>query len=151
MKSICCVAIFALALLPTAAASRQTAPPGLGACGGQTLTFSDVRLPQAVLADGKPLPAGVYDVRLTTEHPAPARGQSPTGECWVEFVKSGAVAGREVASVVAPGEIAAVAKGPAPKPGATKVDLLKEGEYLRVWINNAGTHYLINLTVSPRP
>lgn len=151
MNAITRVAVFALTLLPAAPASRQAAPPSLGACGGQTTTFSGVRLPQAVLADGKPLPAGIYEVRLTIQHPIPARGQSPTGECWVEFVRSGAVAGREVASVVVPEEIAAVAKGPAPKPGATRVDLLKEGEYLRVWINSAGTHYLINLTVSPRP
>jgi hypothetical protein len=151
MNAIPCAAILVLALLPSTGPSRQTAPPGLGACGGETRTFKDVRLPQGVLADGKPLAAGLYEVRVTTEHPSPARGQSPTGECWVEFVKDGAVAGREVASVVPPEEIAAVAKGPAPKPGTTRVDLLKEGEYLRVWINSAGTHYLINLTVSPKP
>jgi hypothetical protein len=143
-------ALLAIALLPVAAAA-QTPPPGFGACSGQTVTFKDVRLPQAVRADGKPLAAGLYDVRLTTERPSPARGQSPAAECWVEFLKDGTVAGREVASVVGPEEIAAVAKGSAPKPGATRVDLLKEGEYLRVWLNSAGTHYLINLAVSSKP
>jgi hypothetical protein len=41
-----------------------------------------------------------------------------------------------------------VAKGPEPKPNAARVDLLKGGEYLRVWMNSAGTHYIVNLAVA---
>lgn len=64
-------------------------------------------------------------------------------------MKDGSVAGREVASVVASADIEAVAKGPVPKPNTARVDPLKGGEHLRVWINSAGTHYLINLVVRP--
>jgi hypothetical protein len=60
-------------------------------------------------------------------------------------LKDGNVAGREVASVIGPDAIAAVAKGPAAKPNAVRVDELKGGEHVRVWINSAGTHYLVNL------
>ena len=147
MRVITRLASFAAALLIAAAASAQIPPPGLGACGGQTVTFKAVRVPQSVLADGKPLAAGVYDVRITAERPKPATGQSPSGECWVEFVKDGVVAGREVASVVAPEDVAAVAKGGAPKPGAVRIDLLKGADYVRVWLNDAGTQYLVNLAV----
>jgi hypothetical protein len=30
------------------------------------------------------------------------------------------------------------------------VDVLKEGDYVRVWINRDGTHYLIHLPVALR-
>ena len=99
------------------------------------------------LANGQPLAAGDYQLRITTERPAPAAGQSPAAECWVEFVRGGAVAGREVASVISAEEIGTVAKGPGPKPHAVRVDLLKGGDYLRIWLNSAGTHYIVNLPV----
>ena len=147
MKSLLLFAAMVVGIAPAALA--QVAPPSLGSCGGQTVTFKNVRVPQAVLADGKPLAAGVYEVRITTDRPAPAVGQSAAGECWVEFLKEGSVAGREVASVIVPADIASVAKGPAPKPNSVRVDELKGGEHVRVWINSAGTHYLINLPVAP--
>jgi hypothetical protein len=100
------------------------------------------------LANGKPLAAGTYEVRITTEHPTAAVGQSPNAECWVEFVKSGVVVGREVASVVSSEDIGKVAKEPEPKPNATRVDVLKDGEYLRVWMNGVGTHYIVNMPIA---
>jgi hypothetical protein len=127
----------------------QAAPPTLATCGGQQVTFKNVRLSQPVLANGQPLDAGLYEIRITTERPAPAVGQSAAGECWVEFLQNGSVAGREVASVVSSPDIELVAKGPVPKPNTARVDALKGGEHLRVWINSAGTHYLINLVVRP--
>ena len=111
-------------------------------------TFNNVRLPQAVIANGNPLAAGSYQVRITTDRPRPAAGQSPTGECWVEFIKNGDVAGRELASVIPADEVGTVTKGPEPKPNEARVDLLKGGDYLRVWLNDRGTHYLVNLSVS---
>jgi hypothetical protein len=137
------------ALVIATAVSAQTLPPfAVAKCDAEAITFGNVHLPQPVLANGQPLAAGTYQVRITTERPAPAIGQSPTGECWVEFMKSGALAGREVASVVSAEDIGAVANGPEPKPNAVRVDLLKGGEYLRVWMNNAGTHYIVNLSVA---
>ena len=141
--------VVSMACTVAALAFGQAAPPILGTCGGQQATFKNVRLAQPVLANGQPLEAGLYEVRITTERPAPAVGQTAASECWVEFLKNGTVAGREVASVVAPADIQLVAKGPVPKPNTTRVDALKGGEHLRVWINSAGTHYLINLVVRP--
>jgi hypothetical protein len=46
-----------------------------------------------------------------------------------------------------PEAIAAIAKGSLPKSGSARVDVLKEGEYLRIWFNHAGTHYIVNLPI----
>jgi hypothetical protein len=112
----------------------------------QTPIIGSVRLAQAVLADGKPLPAGTYDVRLTTDEPKPAVGQSPGSERWVEFVKGGQPVGREVATIVSNGEIDAIANGPRPKPNGSRVDVLKGGDFVRVWINRDRVNYIIHLT-----
>jgi hypothetical protein len=85
-------------------------------------------------------------VRLTAEQAKPdAVGQDPTLERWVEFVQSGQVKGREVVTIVPQADIAQVADGRPPRAGASKVELLKGEDYLRVWINRGGTHYLIHL------
>jgi len=137
-----------LSMLVAATASAQATPFAVSRCDPEAVTFSNIRLPQAVLANGKSLAAGTYQLRITTERPAPAAGQSATAECWVEFVKDGSVAGKEMASVVSAEDVGAVAKGPEPKPNSARVDLLKGGEYLRVWINSAGTHYIVNMPVA---
>lgn len=143
--SLACAAV----LVATSAAAQPRSPFLAATCNpAAAVTFEDVRLPQAVVANGNPLGAGSYQVRITTERPKAAIGQSPTGECWVEFVKNGNVVGREIASVVPADEIGAVAKGPEPKPTEARVDLLKGGDYLRIWLNDGGTHYLVNLSVS---
>ena len=48
-----------------------------------------------------------------------------------------------MATVVSAEDIGKVAKGAKPKPGTSKFEMLKGGDYFRVWINKAGTHYLI--------
>ncbi len=137
MKSLILSASCAVFLLATTAAAQ--AP----------VTFGTVRLPQAVMADGHRLAAGSYQVRITNDRPTPGAGQSPTGECWVEFVKGGSVAGREVASVIPADEIGPVAKKETkPAAGASRVDMLKGGEFLRVWMNRAGTHYMVNMPIA---
>jgi hypothetical protein len=55
---------------------------------------------------------------------------------------------REVATVIPQDEIDKVAKGKKPAPGSTKTELLKGGDYYRVWINKGGENYLINLPTS---
>ena len=109
-----------------------------------TATLGTVRLTQAVKADGQALPAGTYQVRLTATSVTPAVGQSPDAERWVEFVKGGTVAGREVASVVSAEDMRTMAKMPR-KTGAVRVEPLKGGDYLRVWLVHGGNHFLINL------
>jgi hypothetical protein len=98
-----------------------------------------------VLADGKPLAAGTYQVRLTNDEPKPAVGQNPDAEKYVEFVRGGKVAGREVATIIGPDDIGKIAKGKKPGPGRSSVETLKGGDFVRVWINKGGTNYLINM------
>jgi hypothetical protein len=118
--------------------------PAFAQAGAQNL--GTVRLSQAVQADGKPLPAGSYTVRLTGENAKPVVGQGPTSERWVEFLQGGQVRGRELASVVSSADIVAVNDDKNPPPsGTARVHTLRGGEYLRVWVNSGGTHYLVHL------
>jgi hypothetical protein len=110
------------------------------------LALGTVRVPRKVLADGKPLAAGTYRVRLTAiEATSPAPGATPSYERYVEFLQGKVVKGREVASIIADADIAKVAKGRKPGAGGTRVELLRDKEFLRVWINRGGNHYLIHL------
>ena len=110
--------------------------------------LGSVTLGRPVIADGRPLAAGAYQVRLTSQQAQPsAAGQSPQLERWVEFVQDGQVKGREVASIVPDADIDEVADGPRPGPNASRVDLLRGNEYVRVWINRDGNHYLLHLPV----
>jgi hypothetical protein len=117
----------------------------------QQHAVATIALPQAVLADGKMLASGTYDVRLTNDVVAPAPGESEGAERWVEFVGEGVVAGREVASIVPDAEMASIAEGPRPLPNTARVDLLKGGEFVRVWINRDGLNYLIHLPLVEPP
>ena len=110
--------------------------------------LGSVRIPRSVKADGKDLKAGTYQVRLTAQDASPAVPGIKM-ERWVEFVQGGKVAGREVASIITPDEVKDTQQGPdlpgkQPKAG-TRVDMLKGGEYLRVWITRNGIQYLIHL------
>lgn len=146
------VSVTALSVTPNGtiagAASAQTAPFVLAKCDADAPVLGTVQLPQAVLADGKRLIAGTYQVRLTSDRPTPAPGQSPNAECWVEFLKNNIVVGREVAVILSNADIGAVAKGPAPKPNAARVDVLKGGEYIRAWLNHASANYILNLPIA---
>src|SRR5262245_21129722 len=125
----------------------------LGAIGAdayaQTPTsLGSVTISQKVMADGKPLPTGTYQVRLTTDSPKPGVGQTPDAERYVEFLKGGKVVAREVATVVTNADIGTVAKGQKIAPGGTRVELLKGNDFVRIWINRSGTNYLIHLPAS---
>jgi hypothetical protein len=125
----------------------QVAPPPTAPAG--ELALGTVRIPRAVLADGKPLPPGTYQVRLTAEEAKPqAVGTTEPLERWVEFVQRGVVKGREVASIVPQAEIAMVVKDAPPPSGGAKVQVLRGNEYLRAWISRGGNHYLIHLPIA---
>ena len=120
-------------------APAPTAPTG-------DMALGSFRLPRAVTADGKPLPAGNYQVRLTAQTSKPdAVGATEELERWVEFVRGTTVAGREVVSIVPQNEIKMVVKDPPPPSNGSKVQTLKGNDYLRVWFNKGGNHYLIHL------
>jgi hypothetical protein len=128
--------------MPAVSASAQTATSATSA------SLGSVTITKQVMADGQPLAAGTYQVRLTGETPKPAAGQSPDGETYVEFLKAGKVVGREVATVVSSADIASIAKWRKPTANGVHVEILKGNDYLRVWISRSGTHYLINLPTS---
>ncbi|MDQ3487090.1 MAG: hypothetical protein M3468_05065, partial [Acidobacteriota bacterium] len=74
---------------PTTAAA-PTAPTG-------EIALGSARITRSAMADGKPLPAGTYTVRVTAQESKPeAVGQTESLERWVEFVQKGEVKGREV-------------------------------------------------------
>ena len=111
--------------------------------------LATVRIPQAALANGKPLPPGTYELRLTREQPAPLKGQSADAQRWVEFVAGGAVAGREVAEILRDSDLPAVGASSVPSGTGTRVDLLKGGDFLRVSVKRGGERYLVYLPVAP--
>ncbi len=128
------------------APNTQPTTDGTPAAPTGELALGSVRLTKSATADGKPLPAGTYMVRLTADEAKPdARGASENIERWVEFVQKGAVKGREVVSIVPQAEVKNVVKDAPPPAGGSRVQLLKGNDYLRVWINKGGNHYLIHL------
>src|SRR5438445_2592011 len=109
-------------------------------------TLGTVHLTKKVMADGKPLAPGTYQVRLTSDAPKPAVGETPNAEKYVEFLRGGKVVAREVATVVSAADIGKIAKGPRPKGNnSSRVDTLKGGDYVRVWIVKGGENYIINM------
>ncbi len=120
-------------------APAPSVPPG-------EMQLGSVHLTKGVKADGKALAAGTYQVRLTAQAASPdAKGQTPSSERWVEFVQRGQVKGREVVTIVPQSEIDKVQKDTPPHANGSKVEMLKGGDYVRIWINRAGNHYLLHL------
>ena len=134
-----------------AAAESHTAPKPQPPTAGDpeapgAMALGSVHIPKGVKADGKDLPAGMYQVRLTADEAKPdAKGSTEKLERWVEFVKGGQVAGREVVSIVPSTEKNLVQKDTPPPSGGSKVETLKGGDYVRVWINRGGNYYLVHL------
>lgn len=149
----------ALAFVASAALSAETISgrvqpvnPGSAvdaAAPQMSQALGSVTLPKKVMADGQPLAAGTYTVRVSNEAVKAVVGQPPDSEKWIEFVQGGQVKGRELASVVKAPDVKQVAEMTPPAAGATKVQTLKGSDYLRVWINRGGTHYLVHLSVAP--
>ncbi|MEO7193025.1 MAG: hypothetical protein ABI051_18410 [Vicinamibacterales bacterium] len=149
----CAVMASAAVISVEAQASNQTRPGGQMAAGqsrsgsqGTTQSLGSARLPQQVTANGQSLPAGSYTLRLSNDAVTPVVGQPAGTERWVEFVQGGQVKGKELASVVTAAEVKEVAKMAPPSSGSSKVQTLKGADYLRVWLNSGGTHYLVHLT-----
>ena len=110
------------------------------------IVLGSARIPRGVMADGKPLPAGTYQVKVTAQEARPeAVGTTEPLERWSEFLQRGASKGREVVIIVPQSEIKMVVKDTPPRPGAPRVQTLRGNEYVRVWFNKDGNHYLIYL------
>ena len=128
----------------TAPKPQPATGPAVTAPEGQ-MALGSVHIPKSVKADGKALAAGTYQVRLTSQMATPdAKGQTASLERWVEFVKGGKVAGREVVTIIPQSEIDKVQKDTPPHANSAKVETLKGGDYVRLWINKGGNHYLVH-------
>jgi hypothetical protein len=125
-------------------ATQSAQPPAQSSA----TTLGSIRLPKAVSANGQALPAGTYTVRLAGEAATPGKGQTAELSKWCEFVQGGQVKGKELCTVLSASEVSAVVKDAPPASGSSKVQMLKGNDYLRVWINRGGTHYLVHLAVS---
>jgi hypothetical protein len=133
-----------LAIVGSAVLSVVLATPA--ASWAQSDTLGSVRLSTQVSANGQPLAPGTYTLRLSSEPVTPVIGQGPQSERWIEFLQGGQVKGKELASVVAPADVKAVAKRTPPAAGRPLVQTLRGNDYVRVWVNSAGTQYLLHLT-----
>ena len=128
--------------------TRPMGQQGATQAGGAA-NLGTVRIPRDVRANGEALPAGSYQVRVT-ETPAapPAPGQTPQLERWAEFLRGGKVVAREVVTVVPASDIKQVAEVTPPRPGGERTEVLKGGDYLRLWLNRGGNHYLIHFNIA---
>jgi len=143
----CAVIGLAVITPSTGVVRAQTASANVSVPTGQ-VELGSIALPRSVMANGQTLASGTYDVRVTAESASPeAAGQLPVLERWVEFRQGDEVRGRELVSIVPQSEIADVAKTPPPPSGASRVELLRGDDYLRVWVNQNDTHYFIHLVV----
>lgn len=105
----------------------------------------EVAIPVAVLADGQELAAGTYRLRLAGDGPVQS-GRAARGR-WVEFVDGETVAGHGLAVVIPDGEIGEISDSGLVRNEA-QVVVLKEGDYVRVWLNRDGVNYLVHLPSS---
>jgi hypothetical protein len=141
-------------LLVVGTAAAQTARPGAAQAKGEVptgeVTLGSVNIPRPVMADGKPLAPGQYQVRLTAQEAQPSVAGIKM-ERWVEFVRGGKMVGREVVSIVPAAEEKDLMPGPdsgKPPREGSRVELLKGNDYLRIGINRGGVNYLIHLPVA---
>jgi hypothetical protein len=126
-------------------APKSQPPTQSGTAPDGQLALGSIHIPKGVKADGKSLAAGTYQVRLTPQTATPdAKGQAGSLERWVEFVKGGKVAGREIVTIIPQSEIDKVQKDAPPRPNSAKIETLKGGDYMRLWINKGGNHYLVH-------
>jgi len=122
------------------------AAPASAQSGSQSL--GSVRVTRGVLADGQPLAAGTYTLRLSPDVPTPVAGETPSESRWVEFVRDGKVVGKEMAIVLTSAQITGVVSEPGPEAGSSKTQLLTGGDYLRIWVKHGGLNYLLHLVVA---
>ena len=103
-----------------------------------------VRITTAVLAGGTSLPAGTYELRLTGQSPVPV-GEGRRVREWVEFIANGKVVAREVAEILYDDSLPSVGASSQKVPSGTRVEMLKDGEFLRISVKRESVRYLIYL------
>ena len=145
MKKLILVGILGAALAAVGTPAARVSAQAMD----KAMALGTIHLAKAVMVDGTRLSAGTYQLRLTMDHPKPATGESPESEQFVEILKGTTVVARDVATVVSKADIGAIAKGETPPAaGSAKVEMLKGDDYIRVWVNKDGTHYLLHFQVA---
>jgi len=107
-----------------------------------------VHIGQAVLADGKPLASGTYELRLTGDAAPALVGQPQGAQAEVEFVSGGEVIAHEIAEVLRDSDRPVVGASSQPARDGARVEMLKGGEFLRVSVKRDGVRYLVYLPVA---
>ena len=126
----------AMAFTATTAFAHHTTP-------GRT--HPKVQIAQQVMADGKPLPAGTYELWITDERPDVKAGAPSENQRVVEFAQNGKVVAREIAEVFRRGERQVVGTSGSAGTSGARTEMLRGGEYLRVSINDPDGRFLIHL------
>lgn len=109
-------------------------------------TMATVPIPGGLLAEGKPLPAGTYELIVTDERPAVEAGTPSENQRWVEFVQDGKIVARELAEVFPAGERPVGTSGS--NTARAVVQTLRGGEFVRIAITAGDGRYLIHLAPS---
>jgi hypothetical protein len=104
-----------------------------------------VDITQPVMAGGKMLSPGTYEIRDTGEHPTPLPGQSEDAQAYIEFIKDGSVMARDVAEVMSDHPRPVGTSGGTSRP---RVERLRGDEFLRVSTFHNGGRYLIHLPIA---
>jgi hypothetical protein len=108
---------------------------------------TSVHIPTNVKAGGTPLLRGMYELRLTGEHPAAGGEERPAQE-WVEFSSSGKVVARELAEILYDDDLPAVGASSQKGRLGTRVEMLKDHDFVRISIKRDNQRYLVYLPVS---
>jgi len=132
-------------MLVTVLAAGLTAGAAAAQDQPARMSLGSVQLSRSVLANDQPLAAGSYEIRLTGRQADPVVGETPHTEQWIEFLRNGNVVGREVAVVITAADLARMVNRPLPIRDGARVDLLRGGKYLRVWVAKDGTNYVVYL------
>jgi hypothetical protein len=118
------------------------------AAGQGAAVLATVQIPRDVLANGTPLAAGTYELRLTGERPPALVGQSPDAQAFVDIVADGEAVAREVAEVLRDATLPEEGASSQRVPTGVTVNLLNGGEFVRVSVKrDDGTRYLIHFPV----
>ena len=135
------------------AASTTAAHSSMQAAGEVPTTamrLGTVHIPRSVKADDQPLKAGTYQVRLSGDPLTAGRRPEPEPRA-VGRVPPGRQGEGQGGRLDRPGrsDRARSRRARSRSRTASRVDVLKGDDYVRVWINKGGNNYLIHLpTVS---
>ena len=131
--------VLSLVVAAVASASAQSLP--------EANVLATVRITEPVLADGRPLAPGTYQVRLTGERPTPHPGQSADAQQWAALVADGSVIAREVAEVIRDDDRPEIGASAERAAEGVRVHILKGDDFLRISVKRQGVRYLIHLPV----